>query len=90
MTPDNLANKIPDFKSNQTNPGAANPVDMTAVATIRRAKGLREITSVILLAIVVVSLLELILTWTHTPKYVFPKPTEIIHSLFTEIGRAHV
>ena len=89
MTPDNLANKIPDFKSNQTNPGAANPVDMTAVATIRRAKGLREIISVILLAVVVVSLLELILTWTHTPKYVFPKPTEIIHSLFTDFSKLY-
>ena len=87
MAPDNLAEKIPDF--NGSNSGAANPVDMTAVASIRRAKGLKEIASVIALAIFVVTMLEMILTWTHTPAYVFPKPTAIINSLFKDFSKLY-
>ena len=88
MAPDNLAEKIPDF--NGSNTGAANPVDMTAVASLRRAKGLKEIASVIALAIFVVTMLEMILTWTHTPAYVFPKPTAIINSLFKIFSKRYL
>ena len=56
MSPDNLAEKIPDFKSASPSQGTNGPVDMTAVASIRRAKGLREIISVLALAVVVVIL----------------------------------
>ena len=86
MATDNLADKIPDFNSSGGNQGGTGPVDISALANLRRAKGLKEIASVIALAIVVVTLLEFILIWTHTEAYVFPKPTAIIHSLFTDFS----
>jgi hypothetical protein len=89
MSPDNLAEKIPDFKGAPQSQGTNGPVDMTAVASIRRAKGLKEIVSVLALAVVVVTLLEFILIWTKTPAYVFPKPTAIIHSLFKDFGKLY-
>ena len=86
MATDNLADKIPDFNSSAGNQGGNGPVDISALANLRRAKGLKEIASVIALAIVVVTLLEFILIWTHTEAYVFPKPTAIIQSLFTDFS----
>ena len=83
MATDNLADKIPDFNSS-AGPQGGGPVDVTAIASIRRAKGLKEILSVLALAVVVVTLLEFILIWSHTEAYVFPKPTSIIRSLFTD------
>lgn len=85
MATGDLAEKIPDFNSKD---GASDkgPIDMSAVASLKRAKGLREILSVLALAVLVVTLLELILIWTKTPTYVFPHPTAVIHSLFTDFG----
>jgi NitT/TauT family transport system permease protein len=83
MATDNLAEKIPDFSSKST-AGANGPVDISAVANLRRAKGIKEVLSVLALAIVIVTLLEFILIWTKTEAYVFPRPTSVIHSLFTD------
>jgi len=85
MANGDLVEKIPDFNSNN-GVNDKGPIDMSAVATLKRAKGLREIISVLALAVVVVTLLELILIWTKTPTYVFPHPTAVIHSLFTDFG----
>ena len=85
MANGDLVEKIPDFNSNN-GVNDKGPIDMSAVATLKRAKGLREILSVLALAVVVVSLLELVLIWTKTPTYVFPHPTAVIHSLFTDFG----
>ena len=85
MANDDLVEKIPDFNSNN-GVNDKGPIDMSAVATLKRAKGLREILSVLALAVVVVSPLELVLIWTKTPTYVFPHPTAVIHSLFTDFG----
>ena len=84
MATDNLADKIPDFNSSGSPQGGNGPVDVSAIAGIRRAKGIKEIASVLALAIVVVTLLEFTLIWTHTEAYVFPKPTSIVQSLFTD------
>ena len=84
MAADNLAEKIPDFDSSKSSHGTNSPVDISALASLRRAKGIREVLSVLALAILVVILLELILIWTKTPAYVFPKPTSVIHSLFKD------
>jgi NitT/TauT family transport system permease protein len=86
MATDNLADKIPDFNSSGSSQGSNGPVDVSAIASIRRAKGLKEIASVVALAIVVVTLLEFILIWSNTEAYVFPKPTSIIQSLFTDFS----
>jgi NitT/TauT family transport system permease protein len=89
MDIDDLAEKIPDFSSKEgtTNGG---PVDMSAVASVRVAKGFKEIIAVLLLAVVVVSSIELILIWSKTPSYVFPRPTAIIKTLFADFGSLYI
>jgi NitT/TauT family transport system permease protein len=79
MATDNLADKIPDFNSSGGKQGGNGPVDVSAIAGIRRAKGIKEIASVLALAIVVVTLLEFILIWSNTEAYVFPKPTSTLY-----------
>lgn len=84
MATDNLSEKIPEFDSSKQSYSANGPVDISALASLRRAKGFREVISVLALAIVVVMAIELILVLTKTPAYVFPKPTSVIQSLFTD------
>ena len=85
MATDNLAERIPDFNSQGKAP-TGGPVDVRALASLRRAKGFKEIAKVLLLALFVVTLLEFILKWTHTPLYVFPRPTLVIKSLFHDFN----
>ncbi|HUW88379.1 MAG TPA: ABC transporter permease subunit [Candidatus Paceibacterota bacterium] len=88
MTTADLANKIPDFNS-KAGSGDQGPLNMSAVANIRRAKGALEVASVLALAVAVGTLLELILIWTKTPAYVFPRPTAVIYSLFTDFSKLY-
>ncbi|MCX6454691.1 MAG: ABC transporter permease subunit [Actinobacteria bacterium] len=85
MATDNLAEKIPDFNGVAPIQGGG-PVDVSALASVRRAKGFKEISKVLLLGILVVTLLEFILIWTKTPLYIFPRPTLVIKSLFHDFG----
>lgn len=85
MPTNNLADQIPSFNV-KVNTNTNGPVDLSAVANLRRAKGIKEVLSVLALAILVVTLLEFILILTKTEAYVFPRPTSVIHSLFTDFA----
>ena len=85
MPTNNLADQIPSFNV-KVNTNTNGPVDLSAVANLWRAKGIKEVLSVLALAILVVTLLEFILILTKTEAYVFPRPTSVIHSLFTDFA----
>src|SRR5207237_8954496 len=60
------------------------PIDWTGLTSIRAAKSAMEIGSSIALFAVVVVGLELVLRWTNTPTYVFPKPIAVVRTLANE------
>jgi NitT/TauT family transport system permease protein len=86
---DDITEKIPDFNTKEVLANGG-PVDMSAVVGVRIAKGFKEIIAVLLLAVVVITCVELILIWSKTPAYVFPRPTAIIKSLFADFGSLYL
>ena len=77
-----LRDEIPSFEKRTT--ADHGPIDWTGLTSIRAAKSAMEVGSIIALFAVVFFGLELILRWTNTPTYVFPKPIAVVRTLANE------
>ena len=89
--PSELRDEIPSFDAK----GASDhgPIDWTGLTSIRTAKSALEIGSIVALFAVVFFGLELVLRWTNTPTYVFPKPIAVVRTLaneFTSVYAHHL
>jgi NitT/TauT family transport system permease protein len=62
------------------------PIDWTGITSFRPAKTMLEIVAIVGLFLVVFFGLELILRVTDTPTYVFPKPIDVVQTLFADFG----
>jgi NitT/TauT family transport system permease protein len=82
QVPSELRDEIPSFEAKAA--GDHGPIDWTGLTSIRTAKSALEIGSIIALFAVVFFGLELVLRWTHTPTYVFPKPIAVVRTLANE------
>jgi NitT/TauT family transport system permease protein len=78
-----LRDEIPSFERTQAQ-GDHGPIDWTGLTTIRGARSALEIGSIIGLFALVFFGLELVLRWTNTPSYVFPKPIAVVRTLANE------
>ena len=80
--PSELRDEIPSFDAK----GASDhgPIDWTGLTSIRTAKSALEIGSIVALFAAVFFGLELVLRWTNTPTYVFPKPIAVVRTLANE------
>jgi NitT/TauT family transport system permease protein len=79
QVPTELRDDIPSFDR----PAHADhgPIDWSALTSMRTAKSALEIGTIIGVAAAVFFGLELILRWTDTPTYVFPKPIDVVQTL---------
>jgi NitT/TauT family transport system permease protein len=80
--PTELRDEIPTFESKAT--GDHGPIDWTGLTSIRTAKSAMEVGGIVGLFAVVFFGLELILRWTNTPTYVFPRPIAVVKTLANE------
>ncbi len=80
--PTELRDEIPRF--DHAARGDHGPIDWSALTSIRTAKSALEIGTIIGLFGVVFFGLELILRWSNTPTYVFPKPIAVVRTLVNE------
>ena len=80
--PSELRDDIPRFE--QRAAGDHGPIDWTALTAMRTAKSALEIGTIVALAAVVFFGLEVLLRWTNTPTYVFPKPIAVVRTLVNE------
>jgi NitT/TauT family transport system permease protein len=76
QVPQELRDEIPSFEKHER--GEHGPIDWSALTSIQGARSLAEITSLVGLAAVIFWVIQGIVVWTHTPTYVFPKPTEVV------------
>ena len=83
--PNELRDEIPKFDE-QSKAGSHGPIDWTGLTSMRTAKSALEIGSIIALALAIFFGLELVLRWTETPTYVFPKPIDVVQVLWNEFG----
>jgi NitT/TauT family transport system permease protein len=81
--PRELKDEIPSFEGA---PAKADhgPIDWTALTSIRTARSALEIGSILALGAAVFFGLELVLRWTDTPTYVFPKPIDVVKTLVND------
>ena len=80
--PSELRDEIPSFDAKSASDHG--PIDWTGLTSIRTAKSALEIGSIVALFAAVFFGLELVLRWTNTPTYVFPKPIAVVKTLANE------
>jgi len=86
--PSELRDDIPTFDK----PAAAGdhgPIDWTALTSMRTARSALEIGTIVAIFAAVFFGLELILRWTNTPTYVFPKPVDVVRTLFDQFASVY-
>jgi NitT/TauT family transport system permease protein len=83
--PRELKDELPSFEG-QPARGDHGPIDWTALTSIRTARSAMEIGAIVALGAAVFFGLELVLRWTNTPSYVFPKPVDVVKSLVNDFG----
>jgi NitT/TauT family transport system permease protein len=83
--PRELRDDIPTFEDGSRK-REHGPIDWTGLTSMRTAKTALEIGSIVALFAAVFFGLELILRVTDTPTYVFPKPMDVVRTLFADFG----
>jgi NitT/TauT family transport system permease protein len=82
QVPSELRDEIPTFEGTTAGPREHGPLDWTALTSIRTAKSALEIGTILALAVAVFFSVELYLRVSNTPTYVFPKPVDVVRTLF--------
>src|SRR5688572_1138072 len=80
--PSELRDDIPTFDKPATTDHG--PIDWSGLTSVRTAKSAVEIGAIVGLFALIFFGLELILRWTDTPTYVFPKPIDVVQTLWSE------
>ncbi len=91
QVPTELRDAIPSFDAEPAREHG--PIDWTALTSMRTAKSAMEIGTIIALFAAVFFGIQLVLTWTNTPTYVFPKPVDVVRTLaneFTSVYAHHL
>ena len=76
QVPQELRDEIPSFE--QQPHEEQGPINWTALTSIQGARSLAEIAGLLGLFVAIFFVIQGIVVWTHTPTYVFPKPTEVV------------
>ncbi len=90
--PSELRDEIPSFDQAPARQDHG-PIDWTALTSIRTAKSALEVGAIVAVLAAVFFGLELYLRVSHTPTYVFPKPTAVVRTLvdhFTSLYAHHL
>ena len=84
QVPTELRDEIPRFE--EAGHREHGPIDWTALTSIRTARSALEIGTILLLFAAVFFGIELYMRVSNTPTYVFPKPIEVVKTLFGDFG----
>jgi NitT/TauT family transport system permease protein len=82
--PTELRDEIPSFEEQKSRDHG--PIDWSALTSVRTARSALEIGTIIAIAVAVFFGVELYLRMSNTPTYVFPKPTAVVETLFSDFG----
>lgn len=86
--PTELRDEIPTF--GEEAPAADHgPIEWRALTSIPTARSLVDMVAIVAVALVVFFGLQAVLVVSGTPSYVFPKPTDIVSTLFSEFGSTY-
>ena len=89
QVPQELRDEIPSFEKHEGREEHG-PIDWSALTSIQGARSMAEITTLVGLAAVIFWLIQGIVVWTHTPTYVFPKPTEVVKTFVQDFTSTEI
>jgi NitT/TauT family transport system permease protein len=88
QVPQELRDEIPSFEKHEGHEHG--PIDWSALTSIQGARSMAEITTLVGLAVAIFWLIQGIVIWTHTPTYVFPKPTEVVKTFVQDFTSTEI
>jgi NitT/TauT family transport system permease protein len=88
QVPQELRDEIPSFEKHEHEQHG--PIDWSALTSIQGARSMAEITTLVGLAAAIFWLIQGIVVWTHTPTYVFPKPTEVVKTFVQDFSSTEI
>jgi NitT/TauT family transport system permease protein len=86
--PQELRDEIPSFEK-QTHEEQG-PINWSALTSVPAARSFAEIAALIGLFVAIFFLVQGLVVWTHTPTYVFPKPTEVVKTFFQDFTSTEI
>src|ERR1700704_5971251 len=89
QVPQELRDEIPSFEKHEGREEHG-PIDWSALTSIQGARSMAEITTLVGLAAVIFWLIQGIVVWTHTPTYVFPRPTEVVKTFVQDFTSTEI
>jgi NitT/TauT family transport system permease protein len=82
QVPQELRDEIPSFEKQAHE--EQGPINWSALTSVPAARSFAEIATLVGLFVAIFFLVQGIVVWTHTPTYVFPKPTEVVKTFFQD------
>ena len=86
--PQELRDEIPSFEKQAHE--EQGPINWSALTSIQGARSLAEITALVGLFVAIFFLVQGIVVWTHTPTYVFPKPTDVVKTFVQDFSSTEI
>jgi NitT/TauT family transport system permease protein len=86
--PQELRDEIPSFEKQAHE--AQGPINWSAITSVPAARSFVEIAALVGLFVAIFFLVQGIVVWTHTPTYVFPKPTEVVKTFFQDFTSTEI
>jgi NitT/TauT family transport system permease protein len=88
QVPQELRDEIPSFdKQAHEEQG---PINWSALTSVPAARSFAEIAALVGLFVAIFFIVQGIVVWTHTPTYVFPKPTEVVKTFFQDFTSTEI
>jgi NitT/TauT family transport system permease protein len=88
--PRELRDEIPSFETQEAQPQPHGPIDWTGLTSVPGARSALEIAALIGLFVIVFFVVQGIVVWTDTPSYVFPKPTDVVHTFIQDFTSTEI
>ena len=86
--PQELRDEIPSFEKQAHE--EQGPINWSALTSVPAARSFAEIAALVGLFVAIFFLVQGIVVWTHTPTYVFPKPTEVVKTFFQDFSSTEI
>jgi NitT/TauT family transport system permease protein len=86
--PQELRDEIPSFEKPAHE--EQGPINWSALTSVPAARSFAEIAALVGLFVAIFFLVQGIVVWTHTPTYVFPKPTEVVKTFFQDFTSTEI
>jgi NitT/TauT family transport system permease protein len=88
QVPQELRDEIPSFEKQAHE--EQGPINWSALTSVPAARSFAEIAALVGIFVAIFFIVQGIVVWTHTPTYVFPKPTDVVRTFFQDFTSTEI